>query len=241
MALRFRFRWVPFLAALVAAAIGASMGEWQTRRALEKERIELRWSARENAPALPLDGAPGRLEELEFRRVILRGRFVPEWTIYLDNRPHKGAAGFYVLTLFQLEQDMSHVLVNRGWAPRNVADRTLVPQGALPSGTVGIEGVVRRSPGNVLQLGTADPLRPGAIVQNVDLADLETASGRALQGFVVEQVNASDDGLVRDWPRPSSGADKHRGYAFQWYGLAATALTFFFVTGFTRGSSRSSS
>ena len=29
-----------------------------------------------------------------------------------------------------------------------------------------------------------------------------------------------DDGLVREWPDPGSGVDKHLGYAFQWYALA---------------------
>jgi cytochrome oxidase assembly protein ShyY1 len=78
-------------------------------------------------------------------------------------------------------------------------------------------------------------LKPGAIVQNAEIADIGRAAGIALQPFVVEQTSDAADGLVRDWPRPSSGADKHRGYAFQWYALAATALLFFVVTGFRRG------
>jgi surfeit locus 1 family protein len=40
---------------------------------------------------------------------------------------------------------------------------------------------------------------------------------------------------VRGWPRPSTGVEKHRGYAFQWYALAGMALVFFVVTGFRRG------
>ena len=32
-----------------------------------------------------------------------------------------------------------------------------------------------------------------------------------------------DDGLVRDWPDPGSGVEKHLGYAFQWYALAVLA------------------
>jgi cytochrome oxidase assembly protein ShyY1 len=41
---------------------------------------------------------------------------------------------------------------------------------------------------------------------------------------------------MRDWPVPSSGIDTHRGYAFQWYALAAAAFLFFIVTGFRRAS-----
>jgi cytochrome oxidase assembly protein ShyY1 len=42
--------------------------------------------------------------------------------------------------------------------------------------------------------------------------------------------------LLRVWPSPSSGIDKHRGYAFQWYALAAMAILFFVITGFRSGS-----
>jgi cytochrome oxidase assembly protein ShyY1 len=83
-------------------------------------------------------------------------------------------------------------------------------------------------------------LRPGVIVQNVTADEVAAASGLALLPFIIEQggkngVGAADDGLVRDWPSPSQGADKHRGYAFQWYGLAVAAFIFFIVTGFRRG------
>lgn len=236
MALRFRFRWIPFIAALIAAAIGLSLGQWQTRRALEKESIEARLVEREAAPVFELGSNSLPVDELEFRRVALRGRFVPDWNVFLDNRPYKSAAGFYVLTPFKVDGGNAHVLVNRGWVPRNPVDRARLPPIPLPAGPLEIEGVVRRSPGQILQLGTPNPLQPGAIVQNVEIAEFERAAGIQLQPFVVEQVSASGDGLVRDWPRASSGADRHRGYAFQWYGLAATALIFFFVTGFTRGS-----
>ncbi|HEY4542501.1 MAG TPA: SURF1 family cytochrome oxidase biogenesis protein, partial [Noviherbaspirillum sp.] len=85
------------------------------------------------------------------------------------------------------------------------------------------------------ELGTPEPLRPGAIVQNAGIADFEEAGGWQMHAFVIEQLGEGDDRLVRDWPRPSSGVDQHRGYAFQWYGLAAAAFVFFIVTGLNRG------
>ena len=40
---------------------------------------------------------------------------------------------------------------------------------------------------------------------------------------VVEQTSAGEDGLVRRWPAPGAGADKHRIYMVQWYTFAALA------------------
>ena len=235
MHLSFRFRVLPFIATLVVVAAGIALGQWQTRRGDEKQAIENLLQARQSAPVLHLEQVPARTDDLVFRRISLRGSFVQTWPIYLDNRPYQGRAGFYLAMPFRIAATGQHVLVMRGWLPRDVSDRTRLPAIATPSGEVEIEGVVRSGIGRVLQLGQPEALQPGSIVQNLAPAELADASGLTLSTLVIEQIGSMQDGLVRDWPRPSSGIDKHRGYAFQWYGLAALASVFFVVTGFTRG------
>jgi len=238
MRTKFRFRWIPFLAAMVAAAIGVSLGQWQTRRAAEKESIETKLTVRETAEPIQLATLPFRgqsVEDVEYRRIAVEGNFLKEWTVFLDNRPYKGAAGFYVLTPMKLVGSELHVLVARGWVKRDIADRTRMPAIATPEGTVEVTGIARRNVGQVLQLGTPVPLQPGAIVQNVNAAEFAGAAKLEMLPFILEQTTDLEDGLVRDWPRPSTGVEKHRGYAFQWYALAATALLFFVATGFRRG------
>lgn len=236
MAIRFGFRWVPFIAAVLAVALGVGLGQWQMGRAADKQAIEVELNLRESAAPLPLGPAPVAIDEAEYRRVRVTGEFVRGWPVYLDNRPHQGAAGFYVLMPFRIAGSDLHVLVERGWVPRNQADRAKLPVITTPAGEVEIHGVVRRNPGRVLELGRAEGLRPGAIMQNLDIAEFARASGLRMQPVLIEQTSAEQDGLVRDWPRPSSGIDKHLGYAFQWYALAGTAFLFFVVTGFRRGS-----
>lgn len=236
MPFRFRFHLIPFVATVLIMGLGLALGQWQTRRALEKEAIEAKLSARETAvPALLSSGVISTVDELEFRRVRVKGEFVREWPIYLDNRPHQGAAGFHLLMPFRIEGSDICVLVMRGWIPRNGVDRTRLPPLETPTGPLMIEGVVRRNAGHVMQLGSAAPLQPNTIVQNVELADFSAATRLPLQPFVLEQTSPVADGLTRDWLRPSTGADKHRGYAFQWYGLTMMAGIFFVVTGFRRG------
>ncbi|RZI43496.1 SURF1 family protein [Herbaspirillum sp. HC18] len=235
MPVKFRFRWIPFVAAVAAAAVGISLGQWQTRRAVEKELIEARLQERESAAPVVIDGKRYTSDEVEYRRVQVRGEFMHDWNVYLDNRPHNGAAGFYVLTPMKIAGSDSNVLVARGWVKRDAADRTKLPAIPVPEGMVSIEGIARHTPGHVMQLGKDPALQPGAIVQNADADEVGKAAGLKMQPFIVEQLSDSRDGLVRDWPRPSLGVEKHRGYAFQWYALAATALIFFVVTGFRRG------
>jgi surfeit locus 1 family protein len=239
MRFSFRFRLLPFIAMLVVAAIGISLGQWQLRRAAEKEAIEQRINQREKAPPLRLEGGGAGASDadaLEFRQVTVRGEFLPDWTIYLDNRPYQGKPGFHVITPLKIAGSGRHILVARGWIARDVADRSRIPAIATPAGIVDVSGSVRRHAGRLLQLGQPAPLKPGAIVQNLDAAQLAQASGLDIEPFIVEQTSQASDGLVRDWPRPSLGIDRHLGYAFQWFALAATAFLFFVVTGFKRAS-----
>ena len=239
MPFSFRFRLLPFIAMLVVVAVGLALGQWQVRRAHEKESIARRITERETAPPARLDGKGLErvdVDALEFRQVVLKGEFQAGWTIYLDNRPHDGKAGFYVLTPLKIAGADRHIMVARGWVERNLADRSRIPDMATPAGTVELTGIARQHAGRLLQLGQAAAIRPGAIVQNLDVADMAKASGLDLAPFIVEQTSDTGDGLVRAWPRPSQGVDKHWGYAFQWFALAGTAFIFFVVTGFKRES-----
>jgi cytochrome oxidase assembly protein ShyY1 len=239
MPFSFRFRLLPFIAMLVVVAVGLSLGQWQVRRAHQKESIARKISERETAPPIRLDAnALQRIDvdALEFRQVALRGELQAGWTIYLDNRPHDGKAGFYVLTPLKIAGSDRHIMVARGWVERNLAERSRIPDIATPAGAVELTGIVRQHAGRLLQLGQAAAIRPGAIVQNLDVAEMARASGLELAPFIVEQTSGTGDGLVRAWPRLSQGVDKHWGYAFQWFALAGTAFIFFVVTGFKRGS-----
>ena len=234
----FRFRWVPFIAAVLVVAVGVSLGNWQLRRAEQKLALQQQMLARAefepvnaNAVAPEPETAPE-----EFRRVLAEGEFISSWSVYLDNRPYQGRAGFYLLMPFKLAGSEQSVLVMRGWFPRDATDRERIPEIAVPKGVIRLEGRVRASTGKLMQLGKAAALQPGAIAQNIDIEDVARASKLSLQTFIIEQTNDTADGLVRDWPIPSVGIDTHKGYAFQWYILALVAALFFLLTGFKRAS-----
>ena len=237
----FRFRWIPFIAAMLAVAVGVALGRWQTRRALEKEAIEARMTARAAMAPIDLNLTVPSANDAEYRRVQARGEFLRNWPIYLDNRPYNGVAGFYVLMPFKIAGSARHVLVERGWVRRDFAERAKLPPLATPAGETEIQGVAVRRAGHLLQLGAEPPLRPGAVRENLSVQEFAHASGLDMLPLLVEQTSDTHDGLVRDWPRPSAGAERNRGYALQWYGLAATAFLFFVVTGFRRGTKQAES
>lgn len=236
--MRFRFRPVPFVATLLLVALGIALGRWQDGRALEKAQRQAMLAERGQAAQLVPDAARVRPETAEYRRVRATGTWVPQWAIYLDNRPLQGRAGFYVLMPLRLAGSDMHVLVARGWLPRDPARRDRIAPYPTPAGQVTVEGIALASMGRVMQLGEPPSIRPGAILQNLGPDAFALASGFKVQPFFVQQECGADDALVRDWPQPSLGIDKHKGYAFQWYALAAMALAFFVITGFRSGKHR---
>jgi cytochrome oxidase assembly protein ShyY1 len=187
-------------------------------------------------PPLNLEQANNSELPVNFRSVKVKGSFLSQWPIYLDNRPYQGKAGFYLLMPFKLKDSEKIVLVMRGWLPRDVQNRVQLPTIPTPEGVLQLEGKVRESVGHVMQLGSEPALQSGVIRQNFEVAELSKASGLKLENFIIEQTSDAKDGLIRDWPQPSLGMEKHRGYAFQWYGLAVTALLFFIATGIKRAS-----
>ena len=64
-------------------------------------------------------------------------------------------------------------------------------------------------------------------------------TGLRLQRRVIEQHSDTRDGLARDWPPHDAGAEKHEGYALQWYSLAALAAVLGIVFSFRKRESAS--
>ena len=222
------------MATLALVTLGILLGNWQVRRAAEKTALQARLAQRTALPPLVLDGRPLDPAAVEYRRVIVTGEFIPDWPVFLDNRPLEGRTGFVLLMPFRIAGSNETVLVARGWLPRDPAAHDRVPQVATPVGRTTIEGLAVLHPARVMELGAAPPPRPHAIVQNLDPAGFARASGLSVLPLLVEQTGF-DAALTRKWPAPAVDVDRNKGYAFQWYALAAMAFLFFVMTGFRSG------
>lgn len=216
-------RFLVLLAALAGVALAARLGLWQLSRAAEKEAQQAALESRSQEPPLApalLAHSPDEAAAQQHRRITLQGRWIGARTVFLDNRAMDGRAGFIVVTPLALP-DGDAVLVQRGWAPRDAAERTRVPPVASPEGVVTVEGRVQAPPSRLYELGAEGQ---GAIRQNLDLDAFARETGLRLRPLSVQQADgaaADADGLLRHWPAPAFDVHKHYGYAFQWFALAA--------------------
>jgi len=83
-----------------------------------------------------------------------------------------------------------------------------------------VQGRLAASPSRLYELGEG---AAEAIRQNLDPAAFAVESGLKLLPLTVVQTAADspDDTLLRHWPAPDLGLQKHYGYAFQWFALCA--------------------
>ena len=236
--------WLVTLAAVLTLAATVSLGRWQLSRAAQKEALQAEIDAQKQLPALDQDSflAMEKPAEALHRPVQLRGLWLATQTVYLDNRQMHGVPGFYVLTPFAIEGSEQAVMIQRGWVQRNFTDRTQLVPVETPGGLVEVTARVATPPAQLMELGkptatttTTAPTAPtggpqtsvgsSPIRQNLDLASFRAETKLPLRtDLTLQQTGAASEGLQRDWPAPALGVEKHYGYAFQWFGLAALVV-----------------
>jgi surfeit locus 1 family protein len=218
--------WIVTLATVFTMAITASLGRWQLQRADQKLTLQAEMDTRAALPVwteadLLQAAAPGAAW---YRPVRLRGKWVPQASVFLDNRQMEGRPGFFLLTPLRLAGSDRAVLVQRGWTPRDFIDRSRTPDVPTPVGEVTLEGRLAPPPGKLFELGES---APGPIRQNIDLSAMAAEHGLDLLDGSVLQTSDAADGLSRQWPRVETGVDKHHGYAFQWFALCILAAVLY--------------
>lgn len=209
------------LAVLLPAFV--SLGLWQWNKAEQKLQLQGELDRRSGEPAIAMPTTPVDGEALRYRRVILRGTFDAAHQVLLDNQVHQEQAGYHVITPLRIAGSGLYVLVNRGWLPAP-ADHSIVPVAEVPAGEVELSGIAVLPATRFFNLA-AQPTRGWAPVwQNLDLERFRQSVAYSLQPVIVQLDPASPGGYIRQWPRPDERADRHRSYALQWFGFAATSL-----------------
>ena len=214
-----RLRALPTLAAIAAIVVCVAAGTWQRERFHVKEALRAQFDAAAHAEPIALASLAAGADwtALRYLPVAVTGEFVASRQILVDNKVHAGRAGYDVVTPLALA-DGRVVLVDRGWTAQ-LGSRSELPDVSPPAGIVSVRGRVALPP-SYLELRREQPA--GAVWQNLDPARYAAATGLRVLPVVIEATAAPvpDDGLLREWPLPDFGAERHQIYMVQWYAFA---------------------
>jgi surfeit locus 1 family protein len=209
---------LPYLAGILMCVICVRLGFWQVHRAEYKESIQ----AQRDASGVPFAVKSAKaIDQWQWRRVRLSGTWLPDQTVFLDNRVRESQTGYHVLTPLRLVDGGGVVVVNRGWVAAGL-HRDILPSIPTPAGLVELTGLLLSPDLKGFRLDNGK--EAGPIWQRADPAHFASRLGVPVAPLILFQESDSKDGLQRDWPRPDLGVSMHKAYALQWFVFAATAL-----------------
>ncbi len=233
---RTRRQWLTLgVAAVLLAVLCLVAARWQWHRYSEREaQIDLVESNYSAEPVRVDDLLPGPGARLDpgdvWRPAVLEGRYVPEETVLLRNRPVHGTPGFHVLVPFEAELSGGGeivLVVDRGFVP--LGDDASAPSAvpAPPDGEVRAvvtmradePGSVRGAPdGQVQAINTEQVLGAGP-------SGAAWAAGRTVGAY--GQLRSEDPAPAVSpgaLPPPDTDPGSHLSYAFQWVVFALGAV-----------------
>lgn len=215
---RFAPRWHWTLLAAAGLVACVQLGQWQLRRADEKQSMLTSFEAGAGTVvALPAVGELPR-----YQRVVVSGRYDPAHQFLLENVSHAGRPGVRILTPLRREAGAT-VLVDRGFIATS-GDRSEAPPVAVDAAPRQLTARVSALPRPAMELaaeaGSGWPRR----VSFPTMDELAEALGESLHPQLLLLEDGQPDGFLREWRPDGLAPERHLGYAVQWFGLAATVF-----------------
>jgi surfeit locus 1 family protein len=225
---RFRPAWWSVALTAAGMSLFVALGMWQLERAHFKEEIETRFERRLEQPYRAFSSIDD-LSDIEYRKLLLQGRYDNGRNLLVDNQLYRGKAGYYVVTPLQLRDSDYLVLVNRGWVAWGESRDEVAPI-PDPVSAGGVAGIAYFPSEPALQLGELEqsagwPL----LVTHIDIGALQARFDGRLLPLVLWLAPEQQGSYVREWNPVWMRPEKSRAYATQWFAFAAVALVLFII------------
>lgn len=226
------------LSTLLLLLLFVQLGFWQLSRSNEKLMKQKELENRIKQPGLTLTSNlqtklidPKKFKDFRYQQLEVKGQFLQQNHILLDNQIFKGQAGYRVITPLLLHANSQLILVDRGWIPLLNGRQTL-PNLNTVKGTLILKGRLNQIPHGI-QLKKI-PLSPLSlqwplIIQQLDFKALSNLLGFEIYPFVL-QLETNDPHSFNVLPFSFGlSATRHLGYAIQWFTMAIASLIYYVV------------
>ena len=233
--MRFQIRLIPTLAMLLGMGLFIYLGLWQTAKG-DRVAAELaRHARRVQLGPTVITGQRLDPQAAQDMPLMVSGTFEAQHQIFLDNRQENGQPGVHVITPLHIEGSDTRILVNRGWVGWSQG-RSVLPVIPTPSGRVQVIGLGTVPSTKKFFLMPDHPEEQTRLWARLDLPRFEKMIGHPVQPVVLLQTGGdAPDALVRHWTPPEDRVAMHRGYAFQWFGMAVALLLFYLFASLRKG------
>jgi len=207
------------------------LGFWQLGRMAEKIQLQTELENRITSPPLKIEDIKSE-NNIRFHRLQVKGEFLNTDQILLDNQIFQGQAGYHIITPLYPEnsEDIAKILlIDRGWVPIE-EDRSNIPSIKPIQGTVTITGIINQPPQPLVLEETPlakHPIFP-LLLQTIDFKKLETVLDHSIFPFLVQLQAESPYAYTTPPITFGVPANRHLGYAVQWFTMAIISLLYYF-------------
>ena len=225
----FSGKWiVATILSTVAIGVMVRLGIWQLdrleqRRAFNAQVLE---QVQKKQLVLTGDNLLLNLTSMEYRKVLVRGRYDFSQEVALRNQVWNDQIGVHLLTPLRISGSDQTVIVDRGWIPQE-AYLTGEWSAFAESGDVEIEGIIRMPQSKADFGNLADPTAiPGERLDSWNLANIEQMSKQMSYPILPVYVQQFPEENRTKMPYrmailPELSEGSHMSYAIQWFAFAA--------------------
>lgn len=238
---------LPTLGYLVMLMFLIFLGVWQLDRAEQKHTELAQRAAAIEAPVVSLNDKPAEsgLAAFEFRRARATGVYDTQRQFLLDNQVEDSEVGYRWLVPLRIEGQDQAVLVDRGFLPVG-DDRRQLPAVVIEQPEQTVTGQIAPRPTVAMQLGEPSD-NPGEWPRRVQYLDYEYFDSQTPYPLLAGQLLI--EGSLDLAPRIERtgreawryGPERHEGYAFQWFSMAAALTVIWLVVNTKRRQPRNKS
>lgn len=228
--MQFRPGWKLSLFFILMLPCLLTLGFWQLQRAQEKQQILDLVAERRSAAPMDMSQLLA-LEDPAYSQVKLRGSYLQDRLILLDNQVYQGRFGYEVVMPFRTAGG-ELLLLSRGWVPGSLR-REQLPVLEPVTGTVELVAEVYVPLGEAYTLeDTALPQGWPKRVQGVDGQALSQALSEQLYPYVMRLRAGSATVLQGHWQDVNILPQKHTAYGVQWFAMAAALVILYLSVAF---------
>ena len=223
-------RWfLTTLLAIVAVGVLIRLGIWQLDRLAQRREFNARVIAQQKADPFALDSQSvgADLLSMEYRAVVVTGKYDPAQQVVLRNQVWQAQPGVHLLTPLVISGTDRAVLVDRGWIPSEEAAPDKRSKYDEP-GIITVRGVLRRPQTKPDFGGVPDPLlAPGQTRLDAwNIINLERISQQVSVPLLLAYIQQSPGSTqsappYRSEPQLDLSEGSHFSYALQWFTFAA--------------------
>jgi surfeit locus 1 family protein len=204
------------IASLLIFALFVGLGLWQIARGQEKRTLLVAYQQKQAQSAVAFNVGHDQLRANdEFTVLRVTGTLANQQTILVE-RSAQQVRGYDILTPL-----ISHnhiLLVNRGWVAADQTGKKL-PYLPLIEGKVTVEGYSKLLTNKGLSLAKPNTTQFPIVLQQLTLSTAQSLYSMPIEPFVLLLKPDQRYGFLREW-RPTVNADRHMGYALQWFTFA---------------------